>query len=109
MFGGQSDLSAGEGFSLDRATSCTGGDVPACCCLLPAAVNQQCIGAWAHWFTDCIYWFVLQDCVNKTIARIKQKLERDDKRVLNHVIYTMRSSDRAVQQAVSQQGASAAE
>jgi hypothetical protein len=43
----------------------------------------------------------LQDCVNKTIARIKQKLEREDKRVLNHVIYTMRSSDKLVQQAVS--------
>uniref|UniRef100_A0A383W3D1 BTB domain-containing protein n=1 Tax=Tetradesmus obliquus TaxID=3088 RepID=A0A383W3D1_TETOB len=42
-----------------------------------------------------------KDCVNKTIARIKQKLERDDKRVLNHVIYTMRSSDRSVQQAVA--------
>jgi hypothetical protein len=46
--------------------------------------------------------------VNKTIARIKQKLERDDKRVLNHVIYTMRSSDRSVQQAVSWQSTHAA-
>ncbi|KAF8058408.1 hypothetical protein HT031_005532 [Scenedesmus sp. PABB004] len=42
-----------------------------------------------------------KDCVNKTIARIKQKLERDDKRVLSHVIYSLRSSDRSVQQATA--------
>jgi hypothetical protein len=34
----------------------------------------------------------LQDCVNKTIARIKSKLEKDDKRVLNHVVYGLRST-----------------
>jgi hypothetical protein len=32
-----------------------------------------------------------QDCANKTIARIKAKLERDDKRVLSHVVYGLRS------------------
>lgn len=43
-------------------------------------------------------WSVLalQDCVNKTIARIKSKLEREDKRVLNHVVYGLRSSRRSV-------------
>jgi hypothetical protein len=40
----------------------------------------------------------LQDCVNKTIARIKQKLEKEDKRVLNHVVYCLRSNSKAVQQ-----------
>jgi hypothetical protein len=30
--------------------------------------------------------------VNKTIARIKAKLERDDRRVLAHVIYGLRSN-----------------
>lgn len=34
----------------------------------------------------------LQDCVNKTIARIKSKLEKEDKRVLNHVVYGLRST-----------------
>jgi len=38
----------------------------------------------------------LQDCVNKTIARIKSKLEREDKRVLNHVVYGLRSARRLV-------------
>jgi hypothetical protein len=38
--------------------------------------------------------FQLQDCVNKTIARIKSKLEREDKRVLNHVVYGLRSTRR---------------
>lgn len=42
-----------------------------------------------------------QDCVNKTIARIRVKLEREDHRVLNHVVYSLRSSDRSVQQAVA--------
>lgn len=37
---------------------------------------------------------LLQDCVNKTIARIKSKLEREDKRVLNHVVYGLRSTRR---------------
>lgn len=39
-------------------------------------------------------WCLLQDCVNKTIARIKSKLEREDKRVLNHVVYGLRSTRR---------------
>lgn len=34
----------------------------------------------------------LQDCVNKTIARIKSKLEKEDKRVLSHVVYGLRST-----------------
>jgi hypothetical protein len=42
-----------------------------------------------------------QDCVNKTIARIRQKLEKDDRRVLRHVTYGLRSSDRAVTRAVA--------
>eukprot|EP00878_Enallax_costatus_P007491 GHUV01007846.1.p1 GENE.GHUV01007846.1~~GHUV01007846.1.p1 ORF type:complete len:543 (+),score=179.67 GHUV01007846.1:941-2569(+) len=42
-----------------------------------------------------------KDCVNKTIARIRVKLEREDHRVLNHVVYSLRSSDRSVQQAVA--------
>lgn len=42
-----------------------------------------------------------KDCVNKTIARIKSKLEREDKRVLNHVVYGLRSTRRSVQQATA--------
>jgi hypothetical protein len=41
-----------------------------------------------------VFEHVLQDCVNKTIARIKSKLEREDKRVLNHVVYGLRSTRR---------------
>eukprot|EP00879_Flechtneria_rotunda_P007709 GHRR01008082.1.p1 GENE.GHRR01008082.1~~GHRR01008082.1.p1 ORF type:complete len:625 (+),score=228.53 GHRR01008082.1:277-2151(+) len=54
--------------------------------------------------TDCADRLQVQaskDCVHKTIGRIRQKLEREDKRVLNHVIYSLRSSDRAMQQAVA--------
>jgi hypothetical protein len=42
----------------------------------------------------CMYvqYIRLQDCVNKTIARIKSKLEKEDKRVLNHVVYGLRST-----------------
>lgn len=55
------------------------------------------LGAHVDGFCCCS----IQDCVNKTIARIRQKLEREDHRVLNHVVYSLRSSDRSVQQAVA--------
>lgn len=69
-----------------------------CCVVLPVLVLQA--GGLQRLY-DCGERLQVQaskDCVNKTIARIKQKLERDDKRVLNHVIYTLRSSNREVQQ-----------
>jgi hypothetical protein len=42
----------------------------------------------------------LQDCISKTINRIEQKLQGGSK-LLSHVIYMLRSSDRIVQQRVA--------